>query len=109
MGEIKVEENLSMNEKREILGYAPVNEESDNQMTSLEVQNLINAYGIGVRSGAITAQKSDEQFFRNISGFPETSKEVNDVWENEGVRRPITLKSTEERQAELGNVQNPNQ
>jgi hypothetical protein len=24
MGEIKVEENLSINEKREILGYAPV-------------------------------------------------------------------------------------
>jgi hypothetical protein len=103
MGEINIENNLTTDEKREVLGYGPMQEstEQGGAATNLDIQGLISAYGVGVRAGSITAQRADEDYFREICGFPPASPEVDQVWESEGVRRPITLKSTEEREAEL--------
>ena len=96
MGEISVENALTKDEKREVLGYGPMdNPESANPV------DVATMYGIGVRAGAITSQMQDEEFFRNIANLPPMSQAVTDAWVEEGVRRPITLKSTEEREAEI--------
>jgi len=53
-----------------------------------------DAYGVGVRAGAITPQPTDEKHFREMSELPEMSKEVQSAWDSDGkVRRPITLQS----------------
>lgn len=55
---------------------------------------IADSYGICVRAGAITPQKDDEQFFREINGIPAMSSEVESAWrEDGGVRRPVTLKA----------------
>lgn len=51
-----------------------------------------DAYGVAVRSGAVTPQPDDEDSFRDQLGLPAMSQAVRDAWEAEGgVRRPITL------------------
>lgn len=96
-GDIDPKAVLTTNEQREILGYNPL----DIQSGEADMEKTFNAYGVGIRAGAITAQVSDETFFRTLAGLPEMSQEVADTWAEEGVRRPITLKSTEERQAQI--------
>ena len=86
-----------------MLGYGPLDAQSGE--SDVDIEKTFNAYGVGVRAGAITAQISDEAFFRTLAGLPEMSQEVVNTWTEEGVRRPITLKSTEERQAELEQTQ----
>ena len=66
-----------------------------------DVKQLLDAYGIGVRSGVITPQKADEDTVRDLLGMPEASSDVEQAWENDGgVRRPVTLKSGEAFDAE---------
>jgi capsid protein len=55
------------------------------------LQDLINAYGVGVRAGTITPQKGDEEHFRKQLGLPVAELDVNEVWTDEPTRRPITL------------------
>lgn len=98
MGEISVENALTTDEKREVLGYGPMDMEEG---TQTDIKTVVDAYGVGVRAGAITSQAEDEEFFRRIINLSEMSPAVQEVWTEEGVRRPITLKSTEEREAEL--------
>lgn len=51
-----------------------------------------DAYGVGVRAGAITPTLADEEHFRKIMGLQPLSEEVKAAWKREGgVRRPITL------------------
>jgi hypothetical protein len=102
-GDIDPKAVLTTNEQREVLGYGPL--DAQNGESDVDIEKTFNAYGVGVRAGAITAQVADEQFFRLLAGLPEMSQEVVDTWTEEGVRRPITLKSTEERQAELEQTQ----
>jgi hypothetical protein len=83
------------------LGYSPLG----NNDNGVDINAVSNAYGIGVRAGAITSQREDEVFFRDIANLPPMSPAVEQVWLDEGVRRPVTLKSTEEREAELENTQ----
>jgi len=63
--------------------------------TKLQFESLkakYDAYGVGVRAGAITPQEDDEQSFREESGLPATSEAVGGAWEEDkGFRRPITL------------------
>ena len=99
-GDINVDAALTQNEKRELLGYPAL--DLNQSGTDIDIEKTFNAYGVGVRAGAITAQMTDEQFFRQLASLPEMGEEVQSVWADEGVRRPITLKSTEERAAELG-------
>ena len=102
-GDIDPKAVLTTNEQREVLGYGPLDAQSGE--SDVDIEKTFNAYGVGVRAGAITAQVSDEAFFRTLAGLPEMSQEVVDTWTEEGVRRPITLKSTEERQAQLEQTQ----
>lgn len=52
----------------------------------------LNDYGVGVRSGAITPQVSDEAAFRGALGLPEMSPDALRLWAEQGsIRQPITL------------------
>ena len=56
----------------------------------------MEAYGIGVRGGALTPQMKDEEHFRNALELPDAEEAVMDAWDEDGgARRPITLKSQE--------------
>jgi lambda family phage portal protein len=60
----------------------------------LNVKEQADTYGVGVRAGMITAQKTDEENFREKAGLPEMSPEAEDAWkEDGGIRRPVTLQS----------------
>ena len=64
-----------------------------NDTTDRDIMTQLNSYGIGVRSGAITPQKIDEEYFRNQIGLPIIEDAVDQAWEeDEGFRRPVTLK-----------------
>jgi HK97 family phage portal protein len=52
-----------------------------------------DAYGVGVRAGALTPQADDERAFREEASYPSPSSDVEDAWKLEPIRRPITLKS----------------
>ena len=73
-------------------------ESSDNPVTNADVETLQNlkvkldAFGVGVRSGAITPTPADEQHFREVAKLPPLSPEADKAWTDEGkTRRPITL------------------
>lgn len=71
------------------------------QENALDVKQMIDAYGVGVRGGTITPQQSDENHFRNLLGLPPVEQPVLDAWEADGgARRPITLKSQDTFEAE---------
>lgn len=75
--------------------------EDDDSIDFEATKQIFDAYGVGVRAGAITPQKSDESQFRNILRLPEISTEVEGAWtEDGGYRRPITLQSGKEAEAE---------
>lgn len=62
-----------------------------------DIKAKFDAYGVGVRAGAITPQRDDEEVFRQSLGIPNIGKEAEKAWkDDEGVRRPITLKMKEE-------------
>jgi hypothetical protein len=52
----------------------------------------MNAYGIGVRAGAITPSRPDEVHFRQKLSLPALDQNAHSAWDEDGgVRRPITL------------------
>jgi len=55
------------------------------------IGDTFNAYGVGVRAGALTPQADDENSFRELLGIPAASDDVKKVWSDETTRRPITL------------------
>lgn len=58
------------------------------------IKDLADAYGVSVRAGAITPQEPDETIFREKLGLPPMAEAVVKAWDNDdGVRRPITLKA----------------
>ena len=51
-----------------------------------------DAYGVGVRAGALTPQTEDERHFRESAGLPDLGPQAGDLWtEQGGIRQPITL------------------
>lgn len=67
----------------------------------LSIAERLNAYGTGVRSGAITPQTVDEKWARDEIGLPPLSENGLLAWKNDnGVRRPITLKGQDAIEAE---------
>ena len=74
-------------------------------MKSQTLKESIDSYGVAVRAGSITPQKDDEVFIRNMMGVPPMSESVERAWDNdEGVRRPTTLKAGDTLDAEQGNI-----
>lgn len=66
------------------------------------LKERIEAYSIGVRAGAIMPQEQDENAFRGELGVPAYGEEVRQAWaDDDGVRRPVTLKSKTEKDAEI--------
>jgi capsid protein len=60
------------------------------------MKEMVDAYGVAVRSGSITPQFKDEQHIREMLNLPTTEQPVQDAWEQDGgARRPITLQSQE--------------
>ena len=64
-------------------------EPSSDAEASLKEQ--MDAYGAAVRSGSITPQIEDEEHFRAAAGLPPLSAAAREAWEQDRVRRPITL------------------
>lgn len=63
----------------------------------LTLKAEFDAYGVAVRAGSITPQRSDEDSFRKDAGWPDVSDAVDGAWKaDKGFRRPITLQSGEE-------------
>lgn len=56
------------------------------------MKDELDAYGVGVRAGAITPTMDDEVFFRRAAGWPDLTAPIKRAWDqDEGARRPITL------------------
>ena len=73
---------------------------TDSDFATLKAK--FDSYGVAVRAGSITPQKSDEESFRAEAGFPKMSSSVNEAWiQDGGYRRPITLQSGSESQADI--------
>lgn len=67
-----------------------------------DISKALADYGIGVRAGAITPQTGDEDYFRGVLKLPEMSTEGLAAWtEDQGIRRPITLKSQTQIEGEI--------
>lgn len=61
-----------------------------------DIKGTLDAYGVGVRAGAITPQVEDEDHFREKLGTPKANSSVKETWSKDGgTRRPITLKPQE--------------
>lgn len=56
-----------------------------------EAKSKMDAYGVGVRAGAITPQGEDESAFRAKLAIPAPTAAVQETWKKEPTRRPITL------------------
>ncbi len=66
-----------------------------------------DSYGVGVRAGSITPQTADESAFRDEAGLPPVGDAVEQAWiKDGGYRRPITLQSGAESQAEISEQTN---
>jgi len=95
-------------------GAAVETDEPDKPETTDEqiLGELMNAYGIAVRSGAITPQPDDERAFRLRMGLPPPSSDVDSAWSKDGgTRRPVTLKDkaeTGDGGNRDGDTENPN-
>lgn len=55
------------------------------------VVDILTAYGVGVRAGAITPNVDDENLLRSKLSLSPISEAVRSAWNDEKVRRPITL------------------
>lgn len=76
------------------------NPDDDNiarQSNGVDFDNLkqkMDAFGVGVRAGALTPQIEDEITFRSEANLPTMSNAVKTAWRKDGnVRRPITLQT----------------
>lgn len=73
----------------------PGDQSSEHQDAMLAFETLkakFDAYGVGVRAGAITPQEDDEDTFRALAELPTINQKAKKSWEkDQGYRRPITL------------------
>lgn len=73
-----------------------------------EAKQKMEAYGIGVRAGAITPQLDDEDAFRQDTGLPPMGEEAKKAWaDDKGIRRPITLRDPNAPTTPFGQPQRP--
>jgi len=62
-----------------------------------DLKAFIDAYGVGVRAGAITPQVADEEYLRDLFDLPPLSDAARAYWaETDGVRKPLTIKTEDE-------------
>ncbi len=81
----------------ELFGQEPTTENDERMKFFESIKSKFDAYGVGVRAGAITPQLDDELSLREEAGLPPASDAVKTAWkEDQGFRRPITLKLQQE-------------
>lgn len=87
------EERKRDNEILIAAGLAPIGSAGNGSADALAaLKGKLDAYGVGVRAGAITPQTEDEAEFRKQFELPPPSNAVAADWEEtDGVRKPITL------------------
>jgi hypothetical protein len=89
---------------------APSEEALQQESNRLNFETLkakFDSYGVGVRAGSITPQFQDEEAFRVEAGLPAISQPVQEAWnEDGGYRRPITLQSGKQAEADLQQLTN---
>ena len=62
-----------------------------------QLKTFLDAYGVGVRAGALTPQMTDEIYIRDLMDLPPMSPQALAYWaETDGVRKPLTIKVDEE-------------
>ena len=84
--------SIGINEVEQDEAEENLNEEDLEEIFDMKKQ--ADTYGVGVRAGMLTAQKNDEETFREKAGLPKMSKEAENAWQEDGgIRRPITLQS----------------
>lgn len=68
-------------------------DDEDSDLEEIETLKAeTDAYGVGVRAGAITAQTEDEEHFRRRMALPAMSADAKAAWKRDkGTRRPITI------------------
>lgn len=76
----------------------------DAEMRGFEnLKTKLDAYGVGVRAGAITPTQQDEELFRQLAKLPDVTDDVKKAWiEDGGIRRPLTIKTKAELEASTG-------
>ena len=71
-------------------------------------KETLDAFGVGVRAGAITPNKDDEKYFRSLLQIAGTNAYTDESWTEDGnYRRPITLKGSEDSQSEATRTGDP--
>ena len=67
----------------------------------VDFKATVDAFGVGARAGVLTPTLEDEKFFRNLISVAEINDKVIESWEEDGgFRTPITLKGSDEAEAE---------
>jgi len=67
-----------------------------------QLKALMDAYGVGVRAGTITPIELDEEYFRSLLNLPPVNEAAREAWKaDQGFRRPITLSSGAEVDANI--------
>lgn len=91
----EVRDLMDMPERKDLA--ASVNGEDGGPSAVADLKSRLDAYGVGVRAGAITPQIEDEDATRKEFGLPILSSAARALWSDQGnVRQPITLQSGEE-------------
>jgi len=87
----------------------PINEENQAELARIEqVKAVADAYGVGVRAGAITPTEEDEMFMRKQLGLTDIPAPAKSSWkQDKGFRRPITLVPSDGAKAPAGQPQPP--
>jgi hypothetical protein len=82
-------------------------QQESNRLNFETLKAKFDSYGVGVRAGSITPQFEDEKAFRIEAGLPPISQPVQEAWDDDGgYRRPITLQSGKQAEADLQQLTN---
>ena len=66
--------------------------EPDESSDLEQIRAAVDAFGVGVRAGAITPQLADEEELRRRMNLPAMSESAKAAWQkDQGTRRPITI------------------
>lgn len=87
------------------IGFTSVFELDD---MGIDAKQTLDAFGVGVRGGAITPNKDDETYFRSLLKILPPNAYTDESWTEDGnYRRPITLKGSEDSQSEATRTGGP--
>ena len=72
-----------------------------------DLKAFLDAYGVAVRAGAVTPQMQDEEYVRALMDLPPMTDAVRAYWgEQDGVRKPLTIKTEDDEALQEAQIQN---